>query len=159
MSDSIYSFSDLHVVFSHPAYGSFTAVGQGIGDMSIEEITTKVEHDTAADGSIMVSIIKADNGRMNLNVQQTSNLNKWFQGLYNYLKTAPTSQKSLINATVRAIETGTTHICTKGAFENSATRNYQAQGQRNSWGILFVDIQTKETGDNISQLATQLGMA
>ena len=140
-NQSTYSFTDVSIVISHASYGSFSLVGEGIGDVVVTKVTDRSVHDVASDGSIMTSKIAGNNGTVTLNAQQTSPLHEWLQGLFNYLWQADTSEWAQISCTIDAPKMGKQHYCTSGAFQKEADQPYQAQGQRLSWTLMFGDIQ------------------
>lgn len=141
MNHSTYSFTDINIAISHPDYGSYSAQGEGIGDVTISKATDRSVHDVAADGSIMVSKIAGNNGTMTINAQQTSSLHNWLQGLFNYLWSQPTNNWAQISVTITAPKMGKTVYCTGGAFVKEPDEPFQSQGQRVAWPLLFVDIQ------------------
>lgn len=138
---STYSFTDVNATISHPAYGSYSVQGEGIGDMTISKTTDRSSHDVAADGAIMISKIAGNNGNVTINAQQTSSLHEFLQGLFNYCWQADTSEWAQISMTIEAPKMGKTYYCTGGAFVKEPDEPFQSQGQRVQWGILFADIQ------------------
>lgn len=138
---STYSFTDINATISHPDYGSYTIQGEGIGDMTISKLTDRSVHDVASDGGIMVSKIHGNNGNVTINAQQTSSLHNFLQGMYNYLWSADTDKWAQISLTVVAPKMQKTYYCTGGSFVKEPDEQFQSQGQRVAWGILFVDIQ------------------
>ena len=141
MAHSTYSFSDITATLSHPSYGSYSLAGEGIGDMTISKGTDRTAQDVASDGHVMVSKIAGNNGSVAINAQQTSGLHNWLQGLFNYLVAAPTNEWAQISMTVIAPKMKKTYYCNGGAFVKEPDEPFQAQGQRVSWTILFVDLQ------------------
>jgi hypothetical protein len=140
-NQSTYSFTDVNATISHPSYGTYSIQGEGIGDMTIAKLTDRSVQDIASDGSVMTSKIAGNNGRVDINAQQTSSLHEWLQGLFNYLWQADTSEWAQISATIEAPKMGKSFYCTGGAFVKEPDEPFQAQGQRVSWPILFADIQ------------------
>ncbi len=141
MAHSTYSFSDITATLSHPSYGSYSLVGEGVGDMTISKATDRTAQDVASDGYVMVSKIAGNNGSVAINAQQTSGLHNWLQGLFNYLVAAPTNEWAQISMTVIAPKMKKTYYCNGGAFVKEPDEPLQAQGQRVSWTILFADLQ------------------
>lgn len=138
---STYSFTDIEATISHPSYGSYSIQGEGIGDITFAKLTDRSVHDTAADGNIMVSKIAGNNGNVTINTQQTSSLNNFMQGLFNYVWSATTDEWAQMSLTMRAPKMQKTYYCTGGAFVKEPDEQFQAQGQRVPWAILFTDIQ------------------
>lgn len=141
MGISTYSFSDVSISISHPNVGKFSAMNEGIGDISISMTNDRTAHDIANDGSTMVSKIKARNGSISIAVQQTSNFNKWLQKWYNYLDAATTDVWADTLITIRAPKMGDL-ITAKGVSpQKIPDRPYQSQGQKMTWTLMAADIQ------------------
>lgn len=138
---STFSFTDIEATISHPGYGSYSIQGEGIGDMSITKLTDRSVHDVAADGSIMTSKIAGNNGNVTINAQQTSTLHNFLQGMFNYLWGASTDEWAKISLTIRAPKMQKTYYCTGGSFVKEPDEQFQAQGQKLPWVLLFNDIQ------------------
>lgn len=136
-----YSFQDTDVSITHPDVGSMSASGEGIGSVAINMANDKTVHDTAADGSVMVSKIKTRSGTLALAVQQSSGIHTFLVRWINYLETAPASVWADTVVTVRSKSTGET-ITAKGVSpQKSADKSYQAQGQTITWNLMAADIQ------------------
>jgi len=140
MATTLYSFSDVSAVISHPAVGQFVATGVGLGSISITMTTDRSTHDIAADGSVMVSKITGRNGTITLSAQQTSELHKWLLKLYNYLEKAPAREWIGISITLRAPSMQDSIRMTGVSFQKLPDRPYQAQGQQVSWVLMAADV-------------------
>ena len=77
MEISTYSFEDIDFTIKHPDVGSFSANGEGLGDITVTWTNDRTAHDVAGDGSTMVSKIRTYNGTWTINTQQTSTLKRW----------------------------------------------------------------------------------
>jgi len=139
--NSLYSFDDTSVTFSHAAVGQYVASGKGIGSLGVSMATDRSVQDVAADGSVMTSKIKGRNGTLSVSAQQTSDLHKWLLKLYNYLETAPTNQWAGITIVVRSPSMQDKVTATGVAFQKIPDRQWQAQGQQLMWTLLAADIQ------------------
>ena len=141
MSYTTYSFTDVTMTISHPAIGQYVASGEGLGSITTTMTTDRSAHDVSADGSVMISKIKARNGSHAIAVQQTSSLNKWLLKLFNYLEAAPTDQWAGITIVLRA--PGMQDLITsKGvSFQKLPDKPYQQQGQHVTWNLMAADIQ------------------
>lgn len=144
MAVSTYSFGDIKTVISHPDFASLSLYNEGIGDMTVSKANDNTAHDTAADGSVMVSKIIVNNGTVTINAQQTSPLHTYLNNLYNYLKTASTNKWAQIQLDIRAPYLHEQKICTGGSFQKDADTPYQAQGQKIIWTLMFADITTQK---------------
>jgi hypothetical protein len=73
-----YSFKDLSGAMTSPLAGAFAFAGQlGVGRISVEYITDHGALDTAADGTVLPSFVAGKAGRITIEVQQTSVLQKY----------------------------------------------------------------------------------
>lgn len=148
MATTTYSFSDVKIVLQFPGYPSYTVNGQGTGDISITYANDNSAHNLAADGSVMVSRIRAENGAMSLNVQQTSPLHNWLKGVFNYLNNPQTASALWASGvvTVSSPNGGFENINLTGvSFTKRADQPYQQQGQMVTWNFMYANGQTVGT--------------
>ena len=138
---STYSFADVSLIVSNPYFGQYIATGTGLGQITVTMTTERSAHDMAADGSVMVSKIKGRNGTIALQVQQTSDFQKWLLRLYNYLEQAATNTWASTTIIVRSPAMQDLHTATGVSFGKLPDRPYQAQGQKVSWSLMAADIQ------------------
>ena len=139
--NTTYSFSDVSVTFSHPKVGQHIANGEGIGNLNVSMSNDRTSHDVAADGSVMVSKIRARNGLLAVAIQQTSSLHKWLQKWFNYLEAASTSEWADTTIIIRSPVMGETKTFTGVSPQKQADVPYQAQGQLVTWNLMATDIQ------------------
>ena len=143
MATTTYSFSDVKAVLSFPGYPAYTINGQGLGEITISYINDNTVHDLAADGSVMVSKIKADNATVAINMQQTSPLHQWFKGLFNYLQVAPTVNWASGRVTISSPAGGFNNINLTGvSITKRADQPFQQQGQMITWNLMAANGQT-----------------
>ena len=133
---SVYSFADVSLVLSHPAVGKCTFTGQGLGSVGITYNTDNTAHDVAADGSVMISKIIAENGAMAINVQQTSEAHLWLKKYYNYIKVAPTSEWARATAVLRVPATNETFNMSAVSPQKRPDVGFQQTGQQVTWNML-----------------------
>lgn len=142
MGVSTYSFLDLAGVMAHPSKGIYTFTGQGVGSVTVAMATERTAHDTAADGSIMVSKLAGNSGSITISAQQTSPLHKWLLDWYNYIVQADTSEWASASIAIRNLSDGTSHIATGISPGKIPDKPYQAQGQQVAWSLMCADIQS-----------------
>lgn len=142
MANSTYSFSDLVGTMSSPSIGSYTFTGKGIGEMTITYAAERSVDDVAADGSVMRSKIANNTGTCTIQVQQTSDLQKYLIDWFNYLVSASTSEWVNTSITIRSLTMNRTHILTGVSPQKIGDQPYQAQGQRVTWTLMACDVQT-----------------
>jgi Bacteriophage KPP10, Structural protein ORF10 len=144
---TVYSFKDLSGSFFHPAVGSFILNGGniGFGQVTVAMTTEKTAHDVAADGSIMVSFISGDNGSVDIEVQQTSQLHNFLLSWYNAIKTAADAGDVTLWAAgsmlLRNIVDRTSHTLTGISPSKIPDKVYAAQGGKVTWKLMAADAQ------------------
>lgn len=146
MSFTVYSFSDITAAITHASKGQFLIDGSGTdgtgtGSITVSMANDRSAHDLAADGSVMVSKIRAGNGTITVNAQQTSPIHRWLLGLSNYLDGAGTDEWAGIGITIRASAMKETTIATGVSFQKLPDKPYQQQGQQVAWVLMAADIQ------------------
>lgn len=141
MSYKTYSFNDVEVVISHPNFGQIVAKGEGLGSITTEMTTDRTIQDVAADGTVMISKVKARNGTVAIAVQQTSTVHQRLVKLYNYLETASTSKWAETKIIIRTPGMSELETCTGVSFTKLPSNPRQAQGQNLTWSLMAADIQ------------------
>lgn len=142
MAITTYSFLDLAGVMAHPSKGIYTFTGEGVGSITVAMATERTAHDTAADGSIMVSKLAGNSGSVTISAQQTSPLHKWLLDWYNYVIQADTEEWAQASIAMRNTSDGTSHVATGISPGKLPDKAYQAQGQQVSWVLMCADIQS-----------------
>ena len=138
-----YSFQDVNLNISHPLAGQYIANGEGTGSITFAMTQERTTHDVAADGSVMVSKIKAKNGTAALAIQQTSPLHKWLLKLFNLLQSDATSPQDWANMKIvlRSVNMGELITGTGVSFQKQPDRAFKAQGEQVTWTFMCADIQ------------------
>lgn len=143
MSYTTYSFNDIKMVISHPAYPAYTVNGQGIGEVGISWQNDNTAHDVAADGKVMVSKIVANNGSIAITMQQTSQMHQWMKGLFNTLKNAPSQLWAAGRIDISSPDGIGDNIQLTGvSFTKRSDQPFQAQGQMVTWNLMFAKGET-----------------
>lgn len=142
MAFKTWSFQDISCVINHPDIGQLETNGQGVGSISTSNTNVNTIHDLGADGTVMVSKVKANNGMVSITVQQTSTIHNWLLQWYNYIRTAPAKYWAEATITIRNTNqfVSETTQCTGVSPEKRADRGYQAQGQMVTWNLMCADI-------------------
>lgn len=139
-----YSFSNTAVVITPPIGGAFTLNGQGIGEITIDWQNDNTAHDLAADGTVMVSKITADNATLTITAQQTSNLHNYLRGLFNTLYNGATNLWAGTTITISSIDGSFDNVVLTGvSFGKRGTQPFQAQGQMVTWSLMAANAQTQ----------------
>jgi len=139
-SQTTYSFLDLSGAISQSSLGAYTFTGEGVGEITVSMATDRTVHDTAADGSVMVSKVAGDSGHLTVSCQQTSTVHKWLLAWYNYLVAAGTDEWASTTMLLNNTTDGTSHVITGVSPQKVPDKAYQAQGQRVSWVLMAASI-------------------
>lgn len=140
MTTTVYSFADVSLTMSHPAVGSFTFTGEGVGSVTVTRANDVTQHDVAADGSVMVTKVIADNGSMAIAIQQTSAGHKWLKKYYNYVRTASTDQWAKASAVLRNPALGETINMSGVSPQKRADAGFQQAGQQVTWNLMAATV-------------------
>ena len=140
MITTVYSFADVSLVISHPSVGKFTFTGEGLGSVAVSRANDMTQHDTAADGSVMISKVVTKNGTLAISVQQTSAAHAWMKKLTDYLEVAPTSEWALSSAILSNPSVGESINMSGVSPQKRADSNYQQAGQQVTWNLMAAVI-------------------
>lgn len=135
-----YSFAALNIVFSHPSVGQRVVAGEGIGTITITMTTDRSAQDVGADGAIMTSKILGRNGTAAIAIQQTSALDAWLLGWYNYVEQADASEWAQMTISARDTLNGRQFTLSGVSPQKLPDRPYQAQGQLVTWTVMAQDV-------------------
>lgn len=135
-----YSFEDTSLTISHPGFGTYTAYGTGIGDITISYSNDVTYHNVAADLAVVVSKWVARNGSVQLNILQSSDFNEWLKKFAAFLEEAPTDQFALATMDIKNKSTGDNYHCTGVSHQKRADNNFQSQAQNRTWNMMCANI-------------------
>ena len=140
MGQSTYSFESLFTTITHPAMGQFSVQGAGTGSITFTMANDTSAHDVAADGSVMTSKVKTNNGTVAIVAQQTSELHAWLLRLHNYLVTAPAREWAQISLMANSPDMRVNHVGSYMSIQKRGDKPYQQQGQQVTWNLLAGDL-------------------
>ena len=135
-----YSFEDTSLTISHPGFGTYTAYGTGIGDITISYSNDVTYHNVAADLAVVVSKWVARNGSVQLNILQSSDFNEWLKKFAAFLEEAPTDQFALATMDIKNKSTGDNYHCTGVSHQKRADNSFQSQAQNRAWNMMCANI-------------------
>lgn len=135
-----FSFEDTSLTISHPGFGTYTAYGTGIGDITISYSNDVTYHNVAADLAVVVSKWVARNGSVQLNILQSSDFNEWLKKFAAFLEEAPTDQFALATMDIKNKSTGDNYHCTGVSHQKRADNNFQSQAQNRTWNMMCANI-------------------
>ena len=141
-----YSFKDLTGAIASPLAGPFVLAG---GNLGSGKITVYMEHewtdhDPAVDGAIMVSASVAQNGRVEIECQQTSSINAYLKTAQNLHQTQLQNGTSALWAAI-ALDlqnpvTGDQNVCTGVSFTKKPDQPYGAKGEYIKWVLRAANV-------------------
>jgi len=135
-----YAFEDVSLVISHPAKGSLTLTGSGLGSVTVARANDVSAHDLAADGSVMTSKIQARNGTITFVLQQTSEGANWLRKLNQFLEVAQSSEWTRAVCTITSKVMGVDISCTGMSPQKTPDAAYQQAGQQISFAYMCQEI-------------------
>lgn len=135
-----YSFEDTSLTISHPGFGTYTAYGTGIGDITISYANDVTYHNVAADLAVVVSKWVARNGNVQMNILQSSDFNEWLKKFAAFLEEAPTDQFALATMDIKNKSTGDIYHCTGVSHQKRADNSFQSQAQNRTWTMMCANI-------------------
>ena len=116
--------------------------GQGLGEVTVAMDQERSSQETSADGSIMVSKLAGNHGRLTLTVQQTSKAHTFLLAQYNAAIFAPPSFWAQGAGLLKCLSDNTSHRFTGISFQKLGDKAYGKQGAMVTWTLLCGDIQT-----------------
>lgn len=135
-----YSFEDTSLTISHPGFGTYTAYGTGIGDITISYANDVTYHNVASDLAVVVSKWVARNGNVQMNILQSSDFNEWLKKFAAFLEEAPTDQFALATMDIKNKSTGDSYHCTGVSHQKRADNSFQSQAQNRTWTMMCANI-------------------
>lgn len=136
-----YSFLDTILSLAF-ATGGMTITGKGIGDVTVGMDQDRSSMESSADGNIMISKIPGNQGRITINVQQTSDAHKFLLAMYNALIIGPPSIWAQGAGLMRSLSDSTSHTFTGLCFLKLGDKGYDKQSKNVTWVLLAGDIQS-----------------
>lgn len=140
MATTTYSFADVNATFKFPGSPAFPVNGQGIGELTIAYSQDNSTHELAADGSVMVSKIAANNASITVTCQQTSSLHNYLKAAFNFLRQSPSlvwAQGLVSINSVNGIHDSI--VCAGVSFTKRSDQPYQQQGQLVTWNFMSAE--------------------
>jgi len=143
---TLYSFLDLSGAIAHPLVGSYVFTGQGVGQVLVSMATVQTEHILSTDGITIVTKIKGNNGQLQIQCQQTSNIHKWLLQTYNLVYQSDAQEWAKMTAILRNITDGTSHSIKGISFEKVPDKIYASKGEMVAWNLLAASIVSESPG-------------
>ena len=135
-----YSFEDTSLTISHPGFGTYTAYGTGIGDITVSYSNDVTYHNVASDLAVVVSKWVARNGNVQMNILQSSDFNEWLKKFAAFLEESPTDQFALATMDIKNKSTGDSYHCTGVSHQKRSDNSFQSQAQNRTWTMMCANI-------------------
>lgn len=135
-----YSFADTTLTINHPSYGSYSAYGSGLGNITVAMANDVTTHEVSADAAVVVSKSVKKNGTVVIEVAQSSEFNEWLTSFTNYLEQAVTARFAEATMVIRNNSTGRTYTCSGVSHQKKADESYQSTSQNRSWTLMCAYI-------------------
>lgn len=135
-----YSFEDTEVTVNHPSFGSYSAYGTGIGNITISMSNDITTHEVSADTAVVVSRSVKKNGAVALDILQSSGFNTWLNGFANFLETCDISVFADANMIIRNRSSGETFTCTGVTHQKKPDTQFQSTAQNKTWTLMCGNI-------------------
>lgn len=145
---STFSFRDLVGALAHPFIpAGIILMGGNVGGIVRATVTMAADqtvHNVAADGSVMVSGIQNDSGRLELECQQTSVVHQELLSLYNALNTAKklgdVVDWAAMTITLQNVADGSKHTFQGCSFTKVPDKGYESEGKTVTWAIMAAEV-------------------
>ena len=143
-----YSFKSVAGAFTDPDAGTYPFTGQeGVKQITITNATERTVHDTASDGTIMVSYISGASGAVEIETQQTSSLHQFLVNWANikYVQAENGGGDNFASAAVKVLDliNGAIHTLTGVSPSKIPDKNYTAAGGMVTWRLMAANVVTQ----------------
>lgn len=140
-----YAFKAIVGAFSDPDVGVFPFAGQeGVKHLTIFNATDRTVHDTAADGTVMVSYVAGQSGAAEIECQQNSTLNLFLIDWANakFTKAENGGAAEFAAASLRILDTlsGARHTLTGVSPLKIPDKAYGPAGASVTWRLMSAQV-------------------
>lgn len=142
---STYAFKNVVGAFTDPDVGTFPFQGQqGVKQITVLNATDRTMHDTAADGTIMISYVSGQSGAVEIETQQTSSLHAFLLNWANVKFTQAENQNAanFAAAAVKVVDliNGSIHTLTGVSPLKIPDKGYGASGAMVTWRLMAANV-------------------
>jgi hypothetical protein len=143
-----YSFKSVVGAFTDPDAGTYPFQGQqGLKQITINNATERTAHDTASDGTVMISYISGASGSAELECQQNSSLHEFLVNWANikYTQAESGNGANYASAALKVIDliNGAIHTLTGISPAKIPDKNYTAAGGMVTWRLMAGNVVTQ----------------
>lgn len=141
MPASTYAFKSVVGAFTDPDVGVYPFAGQeGIKHLMISNATDRTAHDTAADGTVMVSYISGASATLEIECQQNSSLHEfllaWANTKFTNSENADSVGFAAAAVKITDLLSGATHILTGISPSKIPDKPYGPSGASVTWRLM-----------------------
>jgi hypothetical protein len=138
---STYAFKNVIGSFTDPDVGTYTFQGQqGVKQLTVYNATDRTVHDTAADGTIMISYVSGASGALEIETQQQSSLHEflvnWANIKYTNAENANATNFAAAAVKVQDLLSGAIHTLTGVSPMKIPDKGYGASGAMVTWRLM-----------------------
>lgn len=143
-----YAYKSIVGAFTDPDVGTYLFSGQeGIKHITIGNATDRTAHDTAADGTVMVSYISGASGYAEIECQQNSSLNDFLVNWANakFTESELGGAAGFASAALKVIDllSGANHTLTGVSPLKIPDKPYGPSGASVTWRLMAADVVTQ----------------
>lgn len=143
-----YAFKSVVGAISDPDAGAFPFQGQeGVKQLTITNHTDRTVHDTAADGTIMVSYVSGASGAIEIETQQTSSLHQYLVNWANikFTQSETGNAANFASAAIKVVDliNGAIHTLTGVSPLKIPDKPYGPSGGFVTWRLMAANIVTQ----------------
>ncbi len=143
-----YAFKNVVGAIADPDAGTFPFQGQeGVKNITVSNATDRTAHDTASDGTIMVSYVSGASGAVEIETQQTSSLHQFLVNWANikFTESEAGNATNFAAAAVKVVDliNGSIHTLTGCSPTKIPNKPYGAQGDFVTWRIMAANVVTQ----------------
>ena len=143
-----YAFKAVVGAFTDPDVGTFAFQGQeGVKSISVTNATDRTVHDTAADGTVMVSYVSGASGSAEIETQQNSTLHQFLVNWANikFTESENGDAANFASAAMKIVDTlsGAIHTLTGVSPLKIPDKPYGASGGMVTWHLMAAQVVTQ----------------
>lgn len=143
-----YAFKSVVGALTDPDAGAFPFIGQeGVKSITVKNATDRTAHDTAADGTIMVSYVSGASGSVEIETQQTSSLHQFLVNWANikFVQSENGGAANFASGALKVVDliNGAIHTCTGVTPTKIPDKPYADRGGFVTWILMAANVVTQ----------------
>jgi hypothetical protein len=143
-----YAFKNVVGAFVDPDVGAFPFAGQlGVKQITVINSTDRTTHDTAADGTVMVSYVSGAAGSIDIEMQQNSSLHEYLVNWANvkFTESEIGDASNFAAAAIKVVDllSGAIHTLTGVSPLKIPDKPYGSSGAMVTWHLMAANVVTQ----------------